>query len=350
MIKSRYVHFDLLRVIVIFSAFVIHFDSKMGIGYWAVPSSIFQELFFTVGGFFFFTAGYMASRVYLPKFQGEKLKTSLHIWKKGFFILILYAAYVLMMHLFTATPLSEELIRLIYKHDFQTRVLVSFGMLYLLIPIILFFVVKLGKWFIPLLLMLLSALFIAYDPSWEISEELRIVVFDRGRFLYPMLSTLITFLFGFATALLEKKFEIKSYSRILVIIALVIILFYIGTVINFPWFKNLLEIQEGFTFVESITPYLFIIIAGYVTSPPWGKYLFDHPKILCVGIKSLTFYVVSNMFLGFLRLPPQAPSQYKYLAFFCIIFLTYLFTYWNYNATLYKISQKSYDSKIITTG
>ena len=350
MTKSRYIHFDLLRTIIIFSAFVIHFDEKIGFGQWAEPSIFFQRNVFTVGAFFFFTAGYMATRVYLPRFQGERLKTSVHLWKKGFSILILYAAYVLMMHLFTITPLSENFIRLVYKHGFQTRVLVSFGLLYLLIPAILFFVIKIGKWFILPLLVLLSILFIAYDPSWGLSEELRVVVFDRRSFLYPMLSTLITFLFGFAIALLEEKFETKAYSKTLAIIVLAIILFYIGSVIGFSWFKNLLRTRGVYTFVESITPYLFIIVAGYVMSTQWGKYLFDRPKILCIGIKSLTFYVVSNMFLGFLRLPPQAPSQYKYLAFFSIIFMTYLFTYWNYNSTLYKIGRKSRDSKMITTG
>ena len=346
MTKSRYIHIDLLRTIVIFSAFVIHFGEKMGSGQWTQPSIFVQRNIFTVGGFFFFTAGYMASRVYLPRFQEEKLKTSVHLWKKGFFILILYTAYVLMMHLFTATPLSEDFIRLVYKHAYQTRVLVSFGLLYVLTPMILFFVIRIGKWFLLPLLVLLSIVFIAYHPSWGLSEALRVVVFDRRSFLYPMLPTLITFLFGFAIALLEEKFEIKAYSKTLVIIALVIILFYIG-LISFPWFKDLLRIRGVYTFVESMTPYLFIVVAGYVMSVEWGKYLFDHPKFLCIGIKSLTFYVVSNMFLGLLQLPPHVPSHYKYLAFFSIIFLTYLFTYWNYNSTLYKVSQKSRNSKLI---
>jgi hypothetical protein len=348
--KSRYIHFDLLRAIIIFSAFVIHFDEKIEIGRWAVASVFFQRYVFTVGAFFFFTAGYMASRIYLPRFQGEKIKTSIHIWQKGFFILILYAGYVLMMHLFTITPLSEDIIRLIYKHSYQTRVLVSFGLLYLLIPVILFFVVKIGKWFVFFLLLLLSAVFIAYDPSWDLSEGWRVVVFDRGSFLYPMLSTLITFLFGFVIAHLEEKFEIKSYSKTPAVIALVIIIFYIGAVISLPWFKALIRSGATFTFVESLTPYLFILVAGYVMSLPWGKSFFDRPIILCIGIKSLTFYVLSNMFLGFLLLPKHAPAPYKYLAFICIIFLAYLFTYWNYNSTLYKIGQKSRDSRMTTTG
>ncbi|MBN1979703.1 MAG: hypothetical protein JW918_20090 [Anaerolineae bacterium] len=332
--RTRRIDFDFLRTLIVFSAFVIHFDTRIGLGGVAELSWWIQRYMFTVGGFFFFTAGYMANWVYLPRFKAGKAKTSLFLAKKGILILMLYFGYVALMHISTSTPLPNIGVNFIFGHSFFAKVLFSFGLLYLIMPPILFVVIKIGNKAVILLVVILAA-FVAYSPTWNMPDSLRMIVFDRTIEFYPMLSTLITFSFGFVASVLDGVLVSRFNSKCLALLSIGLIAVHIGSLMIFPFYRNLLDRRKVLTLVESLVPYIAVLAVRPFFSIRWVQDLFERSKILCIGVKSLTFYMISNVFLGLVLVPKDSSFLVKFLVFASITSLTYTITYWHWGFSKY---------------
>ncbi|MBI4707806.1 MAG: hypothetical protein HY761_07785 [Candidatus Omnitrophica bacterium] len=212
--KVRYdrdIAFDLLRAIIIFSALILHYDTNFHISIFAKPSRIFQAYIFTIGGFFFFTTGYMARKIYLKRFLQRPKQVSKKIFFKGFSILILYLVYVFLMHILTETKIPKSLITFIFDHKFFTKILFTFSILFMLTPIILFLYTRTPKLIIAMLA-LITLLVIIYDQNWIIPHSLKVIFFDRNLFLYSLFPSLVVYAGGFITANWESKISKSSAS------------------------------------------------------------------------------------------------------------------------------------------
>ena len=144
-LNKREIDFDLLRAFIIFSALILHYNSNIYISFLAVPSMTIQKYFFTVGGFFFFTAGYMARKVYLDRYLHSPNQISKKVFLKGLSILAMYLFYVLFMHIFTETKLPNSFISFVFDHKFFAKILFTFAILFMLTPIILYLYVNAQK-------------------------------------------------------------------------------------------------------------------------------------------------------------------------------------------------------------
>jgi hypothetical protein len=179
-----------LRAAIIVSALALHFDTRFGLGDLAEPFRFIQRNIFSVGGFFFFTAGFMACRVYLPRFRGEPVRTGAHLLRKGTVLLAVYVSYVCLLRLATATPFPKGLVGFLLDHPFFVKVLLTFGLLYLLMPCVLWAAVR-SRWLVVGLAAIAVGVHHAYNPSWPMPYSLRALVFDKAMFVYALLPSSI---------------------------------------------------------------------------------------------------------------------------------------------------------------
>ena len=156
--QKRFAEIDLLRTVIIISAFILHYDLRIGLGVMVTPSLFISRYIFTVGGFFFFVAGYMARNVYLPRFAKDPTETSRRIFFKGLKILLIYLSYVLLMRVVTGATIPDNLIAFIFDHNLTMKILFTFSFLFMLTPLILYCATNYNKSFIAMAI----ALFICY--------------------------------------------------------------------------------------------------------------------------------------------------------------------------------------------
>jgi len=324
--RERYTDFDLLRALIIVSAFILHYDLKIGAGVLAAPSLFIQRYIFSVGGFFFFIAGYMAKKIYLPAFEKNSKRTSARIFFKGLKILIIYLSYVYLMRVCTSSIVPDTFMAFIYDHRFTMRILFTFSLLFMLTPVILYFASRLHKTLLAMLLgMLLFIIF--YNKEWPISFEIKKIFIDRTLSMYPLIPALMVYAFGYMAGIVDKQLSKRISNRGCFIIGagLICSLWYFGFITN--W--------KTFTFVESITPYLSVLLVRELVSWTSVKKYLLHPGVVCVGINSLSFYVISNIFLGLLQLTHNSKCSLRLIAFITTGAIAYLFTYWHNNSSIY---------------
>lgn len=327
----RYKEFDLLRAIIIFSAFLLHYNSNIGIGLLAKPSLIVQFNIFTVGGFFFFTAGYMARTIYLKRFLEHPGKISKSVFIKGLNISILYLTYVLFMHVATETELPNDLLSFIFDHQFYTVVLLTFSVLFMLTPIFLFLYSRTPK--LSLVLTILLTLSVAgYDQKWIIPYALKMILFDRDLFLYPLFPALLIYAGGFVLAGTESRFSQDSPSIGKIIPILGVVFIHLVLINQNGLYAQIIADKNNFTILEIITPYFSILIARYLISNSHVKKIVLSPQVLCIGVFSLHFYFISNLLLGLLNITKNSGSITKLSGFIGIAFLSYLFTLWRFES------------------
>lgn len=327
--KKRYADFDLLRALIIISAFILHYDRRIGLDVLATPSLFISRYIFTVGGFFFFVAGYMARKVYLPKFEKDAKKTSTRVFFKGLKILLIFLSYVFLIRVFTCTNIPDNFMAFIYDHTFAMRILFTFSLLFMLTPIILYFASNHNKTFVAMAIAMFTFVFF-YNKDWSISFEIKKIFIDRTLFAYPLIPALVVYAFGYMAGIVDNQFLSKISRMQLSVISVVLICAY-AILWHFGFIRN----WKCFTLIESITPYISVLIVRQMRSWAFVKKYIFHPNVLCVGINSLSFYVISNILLMLLHLNHHSPLTPKLISFVAIGAIAYLFTYWHNNSSLY---------------
>lgn len=326
--QNREVEFDLIRTLIIFSALILHYDIKADIGIFAAPSLLFEKYFFTMGGFFFFTSGYMARKIYLERFKKAPAAASKSMILKGLGILALYLSYVFFMHILTASEMPENVTAFIFDHKFFTKALFTFSILITLTPLFLWIYAKSSKAFF-ILTVCVGMAIIAYNPQSAMPEDVKKIFFDRDLFLNPLLPSLFVFSAGFFIAGLNSRFTLPrtaAFWAMGLLIGHVLLLQTVEAYSKIVFNRNL------FTFWEGITPFLFIIIFREIISHEGIKKIALHPYVLCIGIYSLHFYFISNLLLGLSSITRKSEISVKMGGFAVILILAYLFTYWRMQA------------------
>ena len=325
---QRDLTFDLLRSLIIISAVILHFDNRFSLGLLATPFLVVQNFFFTVGGFFFFTSGYMANRVYLERFKHDPGKTSTSIFLKGLSILFVYLLYVFLMHIFTDTSLPGNMVEFICDHRFFTKVLFTFSILFMVTPVILIVYVNTPKWItvFGLLLVLMSILFAQQVP---IPLPLKQIFVDRTLFFYPLLPSLFVYAGGFWFGSIDSQDTGKSKR---VGIAIGVLCVHILLVLGLDSYRRTVLDRNYFTLWESLLPICFIILIRAATSIKALSNILSTPYLLCLGIFSLHYYVISNVFISLLSISPESDPVTKLLGLLGVVSITYLFTFWRFRS------------------
>ena len=327
--QKRYTDIDLLRALIIISAFILHYDLRIGLGEIATPSLFISRYIFTVGGFFFFVAGYMARRVYLPRFATDAKETSTRIFLKGLQILLIYLSYVLLMRIFTGTTIPNNFMGFIYDHKLTMKILFTFSLLFMLTPAILFLADTYNKTLISMAITMFL-FFIFYKSTWPISFEIKKIFIDRTLSIYPLMPALIIYAFGYVAGIFDKHFINKLSSAQLSTLILSLLGAYALT-----WHFGFMRNWKCFTIIESITPYLMILLVRQLLSWTSVKKYVLHPNVVRIGINSLAFYVISNILVGLLQLTHHSPVTLKLIAIATTGIIAYVVTYWHSNSSLY---------------
>lgn len=324
--RTRYNDFDVLRALIIVSAFILHYDLKIGLGTLVMPSLFIQRYVFTVGGFFFFVAGYMARTIYLPAFAKDAAGTSARIFVKGLKILTIYLSYVFLMRVCTGSSIPGSFIPFVYDHAFTMIILFTFSLLFMLTPLILYCAYNHPKAIVAMLTAMILFV-ILYNKGWPLSFEIKKILIDRTLSAYPLLPALMVYAFGYGAGSVDGRLQGKNTHIMCLIIGAALIVIF--------WHFGLMRNWKCFTLVESITPYVAIVLVRQLLSWESVQKCLFHPMILCVGINSLSFYVISNIMVGLLQLTHHTPFTLKLIAFLTTGSIAYLLTYWYHNSSLY---------------
>ncbi len=327
--NKRDLEFDLLRALIIFSALILHYDINVELGVFASPSLLFEKYFFTMGGFFFFTTGYMAQKIYAPRFRSNPLGLSKSLFLKGGGILLMYLAYVYGMHILTAAKLPGSLIAFVYDHRFFTKALFTFSIVIMTLPAFLL-AQKIYSGAFWLFLITAAAAIIYYNSGLPVSDTLKKVLFDRELFLYPFIPSFFVLFAGF----LISEFVNKYNPGLNVSAGAAILLIAVHVILTMLWegYADVAFNRNWFTFWEGVTPFLFILIFKKIISVERISKIASSPYVLCIGVYSLHFYFISNLLLGLSSITKKADMPLKIGGFVIILALAYLFTYWRMSA------------------
>ena len=331
--RSRDIDFDLMRSLVILSAFVLHYNSKIYLSFLAVPSSFVQNYIFTVGGFFFFTAGYMARKVYLNRYLEKPKEISTKLIKKGLSILILYLVYVFFMHVFTGTALPGAVLAFLFDHPFYTTVLFSFAILFMFTPAILYAVSKYTG-VIAFFTIMLVLVVLLYNPNWTAPYAIKKIFLDRKLFLYPILPSLLVYFGGYIFAGFEVSLDTKLSSGALAIVCSALLVIHSIIVFHSDWYRQIIRHKQYFTLFEGVFTCFSLIIVRFILTNDGFKKLISSDRFLCIGIYSLHFYVISNLILGLLSINGESQAIMRVLGLVGTGFLAYLFTFWRFSISL----------------
>lgn len=337
--QKRIIDIDILRTLIIFSALLLHFNSKIFISFLSIPSIAVQKYIFTVGGFFFFTAGYMARKVYLDRYLENPKFHSKIIFIKGVKIISIYIIYIFFMRIFTNTEIPRDIIPFLFYHKFFTKVLFTFGLLYMITPLFLFVVTNHKN--LSIITLVIFAFFVVlYDSQWSMPYSFKILMIDRLLFPYPLLPSIVVYAIGFTISNIEINYNRDIFSLRMTLFIITVICIHLFLSRKVPPYSEIVHNRQYFTLVESITPYMAIIAVRYLTSiNSIYKYL-SSPYVLCTGILSLHFYVISSLLLGLSSLSKESEPGVKLLGFLGICLLSYMFTFWRFGSI--------YDTKSLT--
>jgi hypothetical protein len=327
--QKRFEEIDLLRALIIISAFILHYDLRIGLGVIVKPSLFISRYIFTVGGFFFFVAGFMARNVYRPRFANDPKETSTRIFLKGLQILLIYLSYVLLMRIFTGITIPNNFMGFIYDHKLTMKILFTFSFLFMLTPAILYLASNYQKTLLSLVIALFM-FFIFYNSAWPMSFEIKKIFIDRSLSVYPLIPALIIYVFGYVAGIFDKQFFNKVSKIHFSILSILLIGAYV-LILHSGFIRN----WKCFTIIEAITPYLMILLARQLLAWKVAKNYLLRPKFLCIGINSLSFFVISNILVVLLQLTHQSQVNLKLIAFVSTGFIAYLLTYWHSNSSLY---------------
>jgi hypothetical protein len=351
--QKRNQEFDVLRTLIILNAFLLHFNQKYDLGFLASPSVFFQKHIFSVGTFFFFTSGFMAHRFYLKKFTYAPGNAALKLVRKGFQILLIYLAYVTFMRLMLGDQLPLDPYEYIYNHGYFTKVLFAFSVMYIVSPAIIFSYVKSPKIFYAVLgLFFLSWILLRHHLPVQLGSTVTIgFLFGAGEksVFYALVPTLIVYQLGFICSALSNRLTSKNHSGCpteendfnhgkkpfrnkLLAISGAILLGHTTLTIVSGRYAGISTRPEVFVVLSSIFVFLCIYIFQALLRKLTVAEWIQTKQLTIVGIESLTFYVLSNLFLGFTRLPANSHLSYKCIILATITALTWQIVTWSYSA------------------
>ena len=175
-------------------------------------------------------------------------------------------------------------------------------------------------------------LVIGYDSKWPIPYAWKMFLLDRNLFAYPFFSSIVIYSIGFAISNTEINYNKNAASSKMAILGLSVICIHLFLSRIFQPYSEIVQNRQYYTLFESITPYMFILVIRHlITINPIYKYL-SSSYVLCVGILSLHFYVISNLFLGLLSISKESEPIIKLLGLFGVCFLSYMFTFWRFGS------------------
>ena len=121
----------------------------------------------------------------------------------------------------------------------------------------------------------------------------------------------------------------------MVIIYIIFILTHFFMSSKFYFYNEIVRNRQYFTIIESITPYMAICISRYLICKKNIYNYIASPYILCIGILSLHFYVISNLLIGLLSISKDSSTFFRLFGLIGVLYLTYLFTFWRFKAQFY---------------
>jgi len=310
--------FDFLRSVAVFSALIFHYHCKVYLGILVKPFLLIVNYLFTIGGFFFFVSGFMSYRIYYVRFLENPLETSRYLIKKGLFILLVYFVYLVFMYVLTSTQIPSDIVDFLLMHNFFSKVLFTFGVLFLLTPFFLFLYSRFR--FFPYFCLFLLPLVDFYCQE-KMTDKFFLFIASNPIFGYPLLPSLFVFVSGFLLSMLPARYERAAFFLALAIFVFVLVSDDFRT-------KIFVKDRKYFTFIESITPFCCAFVLRPVMTLVSRFYFID--KFLVIGRDSLVFYVLSNMFIVLADIGPEDTRSVRFLGLVFILFLAYLFTYWHF--------------------
>ena len=345
MTNSRSSEFDVLRTIIILNAAIIHFHYKFGLSLFALPVGFIQAHILNVGTFFFFTSGYMACKIYAPRFQKNKIQVSIKLIKKGAEIFIVYILYVLLMHLANGRDIPEDLYSLIYEHGFFTKVLFPFSILFIISPILIRICLyrKALIYFLLLSSLVSAAMLGNFIPTSVVNSQLVGVTLGIGEraVFYSFYSVIVTWLLGYLVASVENEKNkltenSTSLERRVVYISLFILVAHILQVVAFDSYRDIIDMPVIAPIVGSIMAVIFLSFTRQLLSISSAATILTQERFLLIGKNSLVFYISSNAILGLLRLPTETNLLLKLQMFGCLVITSYYISKWSFYSKAYK--------------
>lgn len=336
-LRNRNIEFDLLRSLIITSAVVLHFSNHYNLGVFPYPFRLINSELFNVGNFFFFTAGYMGHSIYFNRSNIENFSKYIKIFKKGFLILSVYLFFIIIMRLFTDTTVPDNLYDFIWSHRFYTKVLVTFSFVYLVSP----FVISLFKKSKLVFFIIFISLYLSYIPSYsEVTGKsylfgILLGLGDKAIY-YSFVASLIVYCIGFIASFVESTFILNNKG---IYVSAILLIFVHLLLINlFPFYKSIIHNRKIWLLATSVLIYSSTFTLRYFLLNKEILTFFNKEAVLLIGVKSLTFYVLSNLFLGLLSIPGNYGLLHNFLIFASVFFLSYLFTYWHFLSDFKSIS------------
>ena len=294
-----------------------------------------QSCFFTVGAFFFFTAGVMAYAVYVPKFTQKYRDVTKKLILKGLKIYAIYIFYLVTMKVAKGIKFEGGIIDFLFMHDLFLKVLFTFGTLYICAPFFIFLVGK-TKNNAYVLLFITVFIYLVLKTVLKENGELRMVFVDRHEFLYPLLPSFMMFFLGMVFCIIEKnkktyKFisdSSKKYALYLIGSLLIFLCILNKLFLNINFIENTLFV----TFRESIVITIAVLcIRRLLKYNIFIRAGVENWKGLGFGVKSLTAYVAGNILIGLISAHLNLLSV-KFIILGTVLWITYLVSYWNWKS------------------
>ena len=337
---NRREEFDVLRALMIISAIILHFNNKFDLGSLALPSIFVQKQLFNVGSFFFFASGYMACKIYLPKFQKGNKKTATKIFKKSLEILFTYVGYITFMRLATGNLIPLHLYSFLFEHKFFTLVLFTFSVIFLISPSIIMIYERSKSLFLSFIFLLLGFYtFVIYAPIPEnlMNSELTGILFGVGikHLYYPIIPALIIYCLGFLIASYDGGARCQDRrSNALIWSSFLLLVIHSALCILSEYYRTIVHIKLLAPLVTSILIFISLLLIRYLLEIKKIRHALTKSEFILIGQKTLTFYVTSNMILSFLSLSEHNNILIKIVMFGCLFWLTYLVTKWSFYTDL----------------
>jgi hypothetical protein len=335
--SKRDISYDILRSVVIINALILHFDTKFNLSLAAYPFKMVQSCFFTVGAFFFFTAGVMAYAVYVPRFKDNSTGMTIKLILKGLKIYAIYIFYLLIMKIALGIKIEGGVIDFLLRHGLFLKVLFTFGTLYICAPLFIYLVDK-TRQSVYFLLILTILTYLVLETGLRGNDDYRMLLVDRQQFLYPILPSFIMFFLGMVFCIFEQNnghtfFAFNSLRKnvfYVFVVVLILICAFNKLYLNHIFFENAVFVS----FRESI-----VIVAAVLFTKSLLKYsirirgALENWSGLCFGVKSLAAYVTGNILIGLITAKFHLLGV-KLFILFTIIWITYLVSYWSWRAGL----------------
>ncbi len=330
--QKRDVIFDLLRTISLISAFAIHYHSKVYIGS-LVTIFAFPTLFYSIGDLFFFVSGFMLFTKYYPKYLSAPSACTKYLLKKGFTLVIIYIVYIVVMYVLTNTAMPLSLWDFLIFHSFFSKVILTFGLLYILFPpfLFLFNYVKI----IPYVLLTISAMLIVYGQCLDKETYcLQTFLLLKKDFGYPIIPSFFVVLCGFIVA---KDLNLK-WNKLILCSSFFMVTLHLFFNFKSSYYHELIANTQYFIFLEPIFIYsswiIFKPFSGFLTQSRASRYF------LFIGQDSLSFFMLFNMFISLCQITPDSSRLLRLMGLFFIFLLSYFFTYIHFSSIFCEKSMK----------